>query len=298
MESWWRQKCWHHLIERCNKLNFDIPIVTPRGVVYGIRMRRSKVQKEVMMTRTETKEDENLVELNVEEDQIEDTIYDEPNAIQNMDTHEDEPKNEDKSKMETQNGNQEEKLHCDEESKNNNSNMDTQDGNQEAKSKRTDLEDAIKTDIKIPHNDKGSERTPTPETQFKPNYRDIVAMNLDTNLMIQNHPEKMNLDTDPINQNHMATKKTKSRLGSKNIKGTGQNVVEKENFDKANEYRTEANENGWYEVKTRRSRHTDQTAFKTTKFEVGENVGIHFKYKNLPKHAHRSCRSISNSNYR
>jgi hypothetical protein len=104
-------------------------------------MRRFEVQKEVMMTRTDTEEDENHVELNVEEDQKEDTIYDEPNAIQNMDTHEDEPKNEDKSKMETQNGNQEEKLHCDEESKNNNSNMDTQDGNQEAKSKRTDLED-------------------------------------------------------------------------------------------------------------------------------------------------------------
>jgi hypothetical protein len=28
------------------------------------------------------------------------------------------------------------------------------------------------------------------------------------------------------------------------------------------------------------------------------HVGIHFKYKNLPKHAHRSCRSISKSNYR
>jgi hypothetical protein len=165
--------------------------------------------------------------------------------------------------------------------------MDTYDGNQEAKLKRTNFEDATGTDQK-------SENTTTPETQIKPNYRDIVAMNI---------------DTDPINQNHVATKKTKSQLGnttkktksqlgSKNIKGTGKNVVEKENCYKANKYKTEANENGWYEVKARRSRHTDQTAFKTTKFEVGENVGIHFKYKNLPKHAHRSCRSITESNNR
>jgi hypothetical protein len=101
--------------------------------------------------------------------------------------------------------------------------MDTQHGNQEAKLKRPDLEDAIKTDIKIWNNDKGSEKTPTPETQFKPNYRDIVAMNL---------------DTDPMNQNHLATKITKSRLGSLEMKGTGQNVVEKteykENIYKAN----------------------------------------------------------------
>jgi hypothetical protein len=98
-----------------------------------------------------------------------------------------------------------------------------------------------------------------------------------------------------MNQNHLATKKTKNRLGSKEIKGTGQNVVEKAEYkeniykanNKKNQYKagknkTEANktitdaENGGYEVKTRRPRHTAQSAFKTTKFEVEENVGMHF----------------------
>jgi hypothetical protein len=159
-----------------NKLNFDIPIVTPRGVVYGIRMRRCEVKKEVMMTRTATKEDENPVELNAEEEQNEDTIYDEPNTkeddtIHSMDTHDDVPKNDEKSNMNTQDSNQKEKLYYDEESKKDKSNMDT----------RTDLDDATGTDTKTSHTNQDSGSIPTHETKFKPNYRDIVARNLNSN---------------------------------------------------------------------------------------------------------------------